>query len=97
MTSTEAQAKARRGILIVFLLILFEAFIIYQSLQMGNRFAAFAVSILGIQHLIGGWIYYDKTIRKLETNIWYAALVIPVLGILALPIYLHDRSTSYIE
>lgn len=97
MTRTKTQAEAQRGFLITFLLLLLEAFVVYQSIQNGDWFVVFAVSILSIQHLIGGWIYYDKTIRELETDIWYAAFVIPVIGILTLPVYLHSRNANYRE
>lgn len=101
MTRTEAQAKARRALLVFFLLLLFEAFVVYQSIQNENWFAVVGVSLVGIQTLIGGWIYYDMKMRGMETtvpgeldsSIWFIPIAIPVIGLIALPMYLSTRKS----
>lgn len=101
MTGTEAQAKARKALLVVFLFLLFEAFVVYQGIQNENWFAVVGVSLVGVQTLIGGWIYYDMKMHGMETtvhdglgsNIWFISIAVPVIGLIALPMYLSARES----
>lgn len=61
---------------------------VYEYFQREYWFGVISLSLIGLQVGIAGWIYYDVKNRRLQTNIYIAAFVIPVIGILALPIYL---------
>lgn len=86
-------------ILALLFLLLVEAAVVYASVRDGNWFAAVGVSILGVQHLAGGWTYYDANVRgravssseQLATSVWTVAFVVPVIGLSALPVYLSIR------
>lgn len=69
----------------------------YRYLQTGYWFGVISLSAVGLQIIVAGWIYYDVKNHGVETDIYIAAFVIPVIGILALPIYLSFIRDSRTE
>lgn len=99
MSRAEKPDKKRKLIavgLFCFLLLVL-AIEVYEYFQREYWFGVISLSLVGLQGGIAGWLYYDVKNRGVQTNIYIAAFVIPVIGILALPIYLFVIRNSRTE
>lgn len=90
MSRAKKPDKKRRLIAagLFFFLLLALSIEIYENIQLEYWFGVISLSLVGLQGLIAGWIYYDVNKQGTDTKIYIAAFVIPFIGILTLPIYI---------